>query len=193
MKILGIILVLFLIGILLIYNKGIIPKQNKKTIYLEYKPAVDKSFVEWWKGYEYYFPDDFEIDLVLVDPAQLDKLDEQQKSKYDSLVNVYFQKPRKYISAGSIKKEYGISIARNEVILFEYENVHKIDSKTLKSLGLISFDSILKILIPNENKMINEREQLLMNIRYKINLIEIDSINNEIYLIPVIPNLVLYH
>ncbi len=170
-KISGFILLLFFIIFGGIYFKELNNLISKKRLYLIFDKQNDTFSDSTWSKYSAFFPDNFNPTIALVDSDEYSKLNEIERSKFDSISKAYpLSYPKKNIHKKNGREEFSISIGTGEAFEFEYENKIPIKISEIEKFETYNLTSITEML---------RKDIMAQNIQ--VYIILVDSTRNKAY------------
>ncbi len=181
LKKLLIILVLFLLGIAVIYYPELNRKIFKNKVYLVYDLQKDSTNIIDWSKFGYLLQDDFEPNRLVDYKYEGPPLDEITSKRVDSIIDLYNKATRKFINKHGNKLDFGIQISLGEEYVFDYDEFKVMENRKSDELTTMPIDSVLELL---DESVFDEKFQFFIVVPNFKN-------NNKTYMAKVKPTLII--
>lgn len=168
----------------LIFNNDLKNLFRENEVYILFDVKEDGFSDFDWRNYAELFPKDFDPKRINVDVAELFKLDNKQKLKFDSISNLLYQYPRKIIYKENGIKNYSLSLSREESIGFKLLKESEISRKKISTLNIICIDSLIKLIYNSE--YLSPKNKINRDLEF--NIIEVE--NDKATLMKVMPYII---
>lgn len=173
------VLLFFIVGsivLAVIYRSEIINLFFNDNVYIVFDIEKDVDKELNWSKYSQLFPKNFNPKNTLVNIGELQKLNKEQRLKFDSIKNNFYKYPYKILTLENNERIYSISINPNLRVKLKSVNRKRIELHTLKSLNILSLDSLIQIIPDLEYLQLKNRNnsiKMIENVRF--NVIELDK------------------